>query len=68
MKFEDEHDREAETLSDLVLTTQEGDGVKAGIGVDSAQLTIQGQIDGGASGGGHGAGKVQMQDFHFGGK
>lgn len=64
MKFE-EKDRDAETLSDLALTTQEGDEVKAGICVDSAQLTTQGQIDGGASGGGHGAGKVQMQDFHF---
>ena len=64
MKFE-ENDRDAETLSDLVLTTQEGDEVKAGTGVDAGQLTIQGQIDGGASGGGHGAGKVQMQDFHF---
>lgn len=65
MKFADENDKEAETLSDLVLTTQEGDGVKAGIGVDAGQLTVQGQIDSGASGGGHGAGKVQMQDFHF---
>jgi len=44
MRFEAKHDRDAETLSDLALTPHEGDGVKAGIGVDSGQLTIQVQI------------------------
>ena len=61
-----ENDKEPETLSDLPLTTPEGDEVRAGIGVDAGQLTIQGQIDSGASGGGHG--KVQMQDSYFVGK
>ena len=66
MKFENQNDRDAETLSDLALTTDEGNEVTAGtIGVDSGtQLTIQGQVSGSAAGGG-GAGKCQVQDFHF---
>jgi len=58
MKAEDQNDKDAETLSDLTLTTENGDEVKAGAGVNSAQLTIQGQISDSRAAGGH-------AEFHY---